>query len=84
MEHQSAQSLQDLLADLDHIGEAWLHADEQAAWFSAADEFGDVEPYRLERDGTLTSWSVNDFGSPNFPTCSAMATTFWPSVFVAG
>ena len=57
------QSLQDLLADLDHIGEAWLHADEQAMWFSAADEFGDVEPYRLERDGTLTSWTVNDFGS---------------------
>ena len=28
------QSLQDLLADLDHIGEAWLHADEQAMWLS--------------------------------------------------
>ena len=57
------QNLQNLLADLDHIGEAWLHADEQAVWFSASDEFGDVEPYRLERDGTLTSWSVNEFGN---------------------
>ena len=57
------QNVQNLLSDLDNIGEAWLHADEHAAWFSAADEFGDVEPYRLDRDGTLTVWSVNDFGS---------------------
>lgn len=51
------------LSGLDHIGQAWLHTDQQAVWFSASDSSGDVEPYRLDLDGTLTSWAINAFGS---------------------
>ena len=51
------------LSGLDHIGQAWLHTDQQAIWFSASDSSGDVEPYRLDLDGTLTSWAINAFGS---------------------
>ncbi|MFZ8906189.1 MAG: DUF7151 family protein [Poseidonia sp.] len=51
------------LSGLNQVGQAWLHTDQQAVWFSATDTSGDVEPHRLELDGTLTSWAVNAFGS---------------------
>jgi ELWxxDGT repeat protein len=51
------------LSGLNQFGQAWLHADQHAVWFSASDTNGDVEPYRLEVDGTVTAWSVNAFGS---------------------
>ncbi len=51
------------LSGLSNIGQAWMHADEYAVWFSAADENGDVEPYRLTKTGELTSWTINEFGS---------------------
>ena len=51
------------LSSLSDIGQGWLHADQTAVWFSAVDESGDVEPYRLNANGTLTSWTINAFGS---------------------
>ena len=51
------------LSSLSDIGQGWLHADQTAVWFSAMDESGDVEPYRLNANGTLTSWTINAFGS---------------------
>ena len=58
-----SQAAQANLAGLSDVGQAWIHTDGQAAWFSAADETGDVEPYRLSVDGAVTSWTVNDFGN---------------------
>lgn len=57
------QTVSATLSNLSQIGQAWLHADQRAVWFSAMDESGDVEPYRLDLNGTLTSWTVNAFGS---------------------
>lgn len=51
------------LSGLSNIGQAWMHADEHAVWFSASDGNGDVEPYRLTRSGEVMSWTINDFGS---------------------
>ena len=51
------------LSGLSDIGQAWLHADQTAVWFSAMDVSGDVEPYRLDTNGALTSWAINAFGS---------------------
>ena len=51
------------LSGLNQFGQAWLHTDQHAVWFSASDTNGDVEPHRLEVDGTVTAWSVNAFGS---------------------
>lgn len=58
-----SQAVQANLSMLTDIGQAWIHADERAVWFSAADGAGDVEPYRLSTSGVLTSWAINDFGS---------------------
>lgn len=58
-----AQAVQSNLSMLSDIGQAWVHTDERAVWFSAADDSGDVEPYRLSVEGVMTSWSINDFGS---------------------
>jgi ELWxxDGT repeat protein len=57
------QAVQANLSSLSQLGQAWIHTDEQALWFSAADENGDVEPYRLSVEGALTAWTINDFGS---------------------
>ena len=57
------QNISAQLEGLTNIGEAWLHADERYLWFSAMDANGDVEPHRVDRNGTLTAWAVNDFGS---------------------
>ena len=62
-ETEVAQAVQANLSGLSNIGDAWIHTDDQAVWFSAADGSGDVEPYRLSVNGELTSWTVNDFGS---------------------
>ena len=51
------------LSGLSNLGQAWMHTDDQAVWFSASDGGGDVEPYRLSRHGELTSWNINEFGS---------------------
>ena len=51
------------LSGLDNVGQAWLHADERAVYFSASDGTGDVEPYRLDVNGVLTAWTINEFGS---------------------
>ena len=51
------------LSGLSNLGQAWIHTDDQAVWFSASDVAGDVEPYRLTRHGDVTSWNINDFGS---------------------
>lgn len=51
------------LSGLSQFGQAWLHTDQDAVWFSASDTSGDVEPYRLDLAGTVTAWSVNAFGS---------------------
>ncbi|RJU92067.1 MAG: hypothetical protein DWC03_07630 [Candidatus Poseidoniales archaeon] len=58
-----ALAVQANLSALSQMGQAWIHTDGQALWFSAADENGDVEPYRLSVDGALTTWTINDFGS---------------------
>ncbi|MEC7461107.1 MAG: hypothetical protein VX891_03370 [Candidatus Thermoplasmatota archaeon] len=51
------------LSGLANVGQAWLHADHRAVWFSASDGTGDVEPYRLDVNGVLTAWTINEFGS---------------------
>ena len=81
MGEQVAQAVQANLSGLSNIGDAWIHTDDQAVWFSAADGSGDVEPYRLSVNGELTSWTVNDFGSTQSPTSSPWTTTSWRSVF---
>ena len=57
------QHMTEQLGGLTNIGAGWLHTDERFVWFSATDESGDIEPYRMDRFGTLTAWKVNDFGS---------------------
>jgi len=56
------QQISDSISSLDQIGQAWLHGDERALWFSARDSNGDVEAYRVTFQGEFTSWSVNPFG----------------------
>ena len=56
-------SVSNALASLNQWGSGWLHGANGHLWFSGADVQGDVEPYRLSEDGTLTSWAINDFGS---------------------
>jgi ELWxxDGT repeat protein len=51
------------LSGLSNLGQAWIHTDDQAVWFSASDVGGDVEPYRLTRQGDFSAWTINDFGS---------------------
>jgi ELWxxDGT repeat protein len=51
------------LASLSQPGATWMHGDEHALWFSAADENGDVEPYRLANDGSVGAWNINAIGS---------------------
>lgn len=57
------QQIATSISPLTHIGQAWLHADEHALWFSARDGNDDVEAYRITIQGTMTSWSVNPFGN---------------------
>ena len=47
------------LSNLSNIGAKWFHGDGNGVWFSASDPSGDVEPYRLSNDGTLSAWNVN-------------------------
>lgn len=56
-------AVQSALSALSNPGAEWLHGDEHALWFSAADAQGDVEPHRLTNAGVLNAWSVNAFGS---------------------
>ena len=51
------------LSGLSNLGQAWIYTDDQAVWFSASDVGGDVEPYRLTRQGVFSAWNINDFGS---------------------
>jgi len=51
------------LSGLSNLGQAWIHADGMAVWFSASDETGDVEPYKLTPQGGVIAWNINDFGS---------------------
>jgi ELWxxDGT repeat protein len=44
-------------------GAAWWHSDGDHLWFTAADDDGDVEPYRLDRDGQILAWNVNPMAS---------------------
>ena len=51
------------LSGLSNLGQAWIHADGMAVWFSASDVTGDVEPYKLTPQGGVIAWNINDFGS---------------------
>ena len=51
------------LSGLSNLGQAWIHADGMAVWFSASDVSGDVEPYKLTPQGGVIAWNINDFGS---------------------
>ncbi|MBL6743582.1 MAG: hypothetical protein ISP83_04300 [Candidatus Poseidonia sp.] len=51
------------ISSLTQLGQAWIHADENALWFSARDAHDDVEAHRINAQGALTSWSVNPFGN---------------------
>ena len=57
------QQIATSISPLTHLGQAWMHADENALWFSARDADDDVEAYRVTTLGTLSSWSVNPFGN---------------------
>jgi len=56
-------AVQNTLSTLTNPGAGWLHGDEHALWFSAADAQGDVEPHRLTNAGVVSTWNVNAFGS---------------------
>lgn len=44
-------------------GAAWWHSDGDHLWFTAADDEGDVEPYRLDRQGNVLAWNVDPVAS---------------------
>jgi len=58
-----AASLDQFDAHHHQWGAAWWHSDGDHLWFTAADDDGDVEPYRLDREGQILAWNVNPMAS---------------------
>ena len=50
------------LSGLDNVGQAWLQLTQERCG-SAYRTALDVEPYRLDVNGVLTAWTINEFGS---------------------
>ena len=67
--NQQSSGLYAMSSGMTSFGGEMLHSNQTHAWFSAKSS-GDIEPYLLTLEGTLTGWNLHPSGSsmPNAPS----------------